>query len=423
MNDQLASISYSDSPNQWLYSYNSFGFLLSIITDTSLSGGSVVSSINLTWSYDSAGRAIANQVGVVASPTTVAYDDTTGNRTVPAAVETFTYDSKGYLASTTDWNGNRTTYVNDSHGQPTSLTEASGTPLARTTTITYDTTFLHLPARIVAPRRTTAFTYDRSGNLQTRTETDTSGGPSNGQVHTWTFTSGSFGHLLSVTGPRTDVVATTRYTYSGNNLATITDALGHVSNDTSYTASGLPLSFTGPNGILTTYTYDLENRLLSSTIHAASGNATTAYTYPLLTNTGSTPAQVTFPDGSWLGFQYDLAGQIVRVSDSLNDATIQYTRDANEDVLLRQIVSSGGAVLETRSAAYDSLGHVVQQIVALSQATTFTYDADGNTLSIRDARGNTTTSTYDALNRQVTSVDHLNNTTPLPMIRRIISCA
>jgi len=41
-----------------------------------------------------------------------------------AADQLLSYDSKGFVASRTDWNGNVTGYVNDSRGLPTSITEA-----------------------------------------------------------------------------------------------------------------------------------------------------------------------------------------------------------------------------------------------------------------------------------------------------------
>ena len=63
--------------------------------------------------------------------------DRVATATLPAATRKFTYDTNGYTASQTDWNGNLTSYVNDVHGQPTTINEAVGTPLARTTTITY----------------------------------------------------------------------------------------------------------------------------------------------------------------------------------------------------------------------------------------------------------------------------------------------
>ncbi len=54
--------------------------------------------------------------------------------------------------SATDWNGNQTTYVNNSHGHPTTINEAVGTPVARTTTIVYDTD-IRASARTASSRR------------------------------------------------------------------------------------------------------------------------------------------------------------------------------------------------------------------------------------------------------------------------------
>ena len=34
------------------------------------------------------------------------------------------------MTSRTDWNGNQTLYVNDARGEPTSITEAAGSPVA-----------------------------------------------------------------------------------------------------------------------------------------------------------------------------------------------------------------------------------------------------------------------------------------------------
>ncbi len=58
--------------------------------------------------------------------------------TTAAATETLTYDANGYVRSRTDWNGNETSYTNNAHGMPTSIVEAVGSAVARTTTIAYD---------------------------------------------------------------------------------------------------------------------------------------------------------------------------------------------------------------------------------------------------------------------------------------------
>ena len=87
-----------------------------------------------------------------------------------AGGQAFTFDSNGFLASRTDWNGNVTTYTNDARGNVLSQTRAFGTPQATTTTQSWLSTF-HLPTQIVEPNRTTTFTYDTHGNLLTKTIT------------------------------------------------------------------------------------------------------------------------------------------------------------------------------------------------------------------------------------------------------------
>ena len=100
--------------------------------------------------------------------------------TTAAATRYFTYDSNGYLATATDWNGNSTHYANNSHGLPSgssAIIEGYGSGVARTTGITYDTTFIHLPATITTTGVTTTYAYDSgTGNVHTKTETDTTSG-------------------------------------------------------------------------------------------------------------------------------------------------------------------------------------------------------------------------------------------------------
>jgi YD repeat-containing protein len=255
-----------------------------------------------TWTYDASARELSSQHGTGANLVTITYDDTTGNRTLTgplgssdlykftylqgipkltevdraatattaAATELFTYDANGYLASQTDWNGNQTTYVNDVHGQPTSINEAVRTAVARTTTITYDTTFVHLPDTIATPGLTTGFTYDASGNPLTTTLTDTTTTTvpysTNGQTRTWTNTWANF-LLASTKGPRTDVAELTTFTYDASGaLTAITNALGQTTSITAHTGGGSPLTIVDPNGVTTNLSYDARQRLLTSAV-------------------------------------------------------------------------------------------------------------------------------------------------------------
>jgi YD repeat-containing protein len=125
-----------------------------------------------TWTYDADGHAASSQHAGGTEAYAFVYNNANGTRTStgplgkqeiytyatvqgypqvssiarqaspnsPAATQTYTYDSNGYLASVTDFNGNTTTYVHDAHGLETSRTEAFGTALARTVTTSWSTT-------------------------------------------------------------------------------------------------------------------------------------------------------------------------------------------------------------------------------------------------------------------------------------------
>ncbi|MDP2325456.1 MAG: DUF6531 domain-containing protein [Gammaproteobacteria bacterium] len=182
-----------------------------------------------------------------------------------------TYDSNGFVASRTDWNGNLTTYTRaDPSGRldlETSRTEASGSGVARTITTQWHATF-RLPTLITEPGRTTAFTHDANGNVLTRTVTDTV----TSAARTWTYTWSTIGQLLSVDGPRTDVSDLTSYTYYADtdsdpgkrgNLATVTNPAGQVTSITAYDANGRPTTLVDPNGLTTTLAYHLRGWLIS----------------------------------------------------------------------------------------------------------------------------------------------------------------
>jgi RHS repeat-associated protein len=433
----LTSVSYSTSPvtsQTYLYENTSLPFALTGIIDED-------GNRYATWSYDSYGRALSSQRAGGADLTTVAYDDTTGNRTVTnalgeqmlykfttlqnvpkvieidrlvssttaAATETFTYDANGYLASTTDWNGNLTTYVNDVHGQPTSITEASGTPQARSTTIAYLSNY-HLPVSVTTPGLTTTYTYDASGELLTKTDTDTSTTTvpysTQGTVRTTTWTWLNF-LPASVQGPRTDVKELTTYTYDSTGaLTATTNALNQTTNVTKHLPGGLPQTIVDPNGVTTNLAYDPRNRLLSSTIVTAAGSLATSNAYDAAGNLLTT----TLPDGSALTNSYDAAHRLTVIADLFHQ-TISYTLDPLGDRTQTNVADSTGTVRRAHSGSFDALGRLLRDIGGAGQTTTYTYDGNGNALTVTDPLSHQTQQAFDALNRLTASTDPAGNMT------------
>src|ERR1039458_10038259 len=428
--DRLASITYSTTPTtsqSYLYENAGLPFALTAIVDED-------GNRFATWTYDSTGRALTSQNGLCANLTSVSYEDATGNRTVTNALgeqETykfstlqgvpkvteidrlptsttaaptrlFTYDANGYTASTTDWNANMTTYVNDIHGDPTTINEAVGTPQARTTTIVYDPIFVHLPSTVTTQGLITSFVYDANENLLTKTLKDTTTQTvpyaTNGQTRTWTNTWQNF-LLASAKTPNGNL---TKYSYDATGaLIATTNALLQVTNVTQRTGGGYPLVIVDPNNVTATLTYDARLRLLTSTVSATSQPSFT-------TTNGYDPAgnltSVQLPDNSKLIYGYDTAHRRISTTDLFGNATTN-TLDALGDVTLTKVTNPQSTLTRKHSGTFDALGRVLKDIGGVGQTTTYTYDNNGNALTITDPDGNKTQQTFDPLNRISTVTD------------------
>jgi RHS repeat-associated protein len=331
--------------------------------------------------------------------------------TVAAASETMTYDANGYLNQSTDWNGNVTTYVNDTHGDPTIINEAVGSAVARTTNIVYDTTWVHLPHTVAKPGFTVTNDYDAAkGNLLTRVITDTTSQTSpyatNGQTRTWTYTWTATGQLRSVRLPRRDVVAKTTYGYIGGALTSIIDAASHKTTILTYTGGGLPLTITDANGVLTTLSYDARLRLHSNVLTTAAGNLTTTWDHDAAGNL----IRLTLPDGSYTMYGYDNAHRLTLITNALGE-TQQLTLDAMDDMTETLWENASSVITRQHNATYDALGRRMTDVGGMGQTTTFGYDSQGNLTSIETPLTWTTGQAFDALNRISTVTDPYGNTT------------
>ena len=430
VNDRLASVAYSTTPptsQTYLYENSSLPFALTGITDEN---GARYS----TWAYDTAGRATSSQHAGGANLTQITYNSD-GTRTVThplgqqetytfttlqgvpkvtkvsrvasattaAATRTVTYDANGYVASQTDWNGNVTAYVNNARGEPTSVTEASGTAQARTTTIAWDPV-LHLPTKIVEPGLTNDFVYDPSGNLSTRTLTDTTTTSvpysTSGTKRVWTYT-WSNGLLMSVKGPRTDVPELTSFAYDASGaLIKMTNALGQQTQITQHTPGGLPQTIVDPNNVTTQVAYDARLRPRTATIGAAAGPLTTAYG----TDAAGNLLSVTLPDSSALTNAYDTAHRLISVTDLFNQQTA-YTLDALGSPTQTALADPTGVTQLSRSSSLDALGRVLKDTGGAGQVTTYTYDSNGNLLTIADPLNHVTRQAFDSLNHLMRVTD------------------
>ena len=338
-----------------------------------------------------------------------------------------TYDATGFPASHTDWNGNRTNYSHDARGLETKRVEgltSAGASMSVTRTITteWHPTY-RLPTRVAEPSRLTTFVYGapsdsnpgNRGSVLSKTvqaTTDTNGslglsGSATGLPRTWTYTYNTNGQVLTADGPRTDVSDMTTYAYYPNDaactgespvgcrgqLASITNALGHVTTIQEYNAHGQPLRTIDANGLVTTIAYDARMRVTNRTV----GGESTSYAY----DAASQLAQVTLPDGSFLTYRYDAAHRVTGIQDSQGNK-VAYTLDLMGNRIIEDVLDPSGALSRTKAHVYDSLNRLLQDIGARNQTITYGYDNQGNVTSIDGPLAGTVdlkTNTYDALNR------------------------
>ncbi|SFF52438.1 RHS repeat-associated core domain-containing protein [Dyella marensis] len=367
----------------------------------------------------------------------------------PACLQPFkarTYDTNGYPASTTDFNGNVTATTYDATGLVNQQVEASGTASQRTTTTSWNTT-LRLPllrtvsdanANVVAR---SGWVYNSAGQVLARCEIDvsvagsyicTATGTVPAGVRRWTYTYCTAvdsiqcpikGLLLSATGPRTDLSQTTTYSYyltssavgcgtpgaacyQAGDLHTVTDALGRSTTIVSYDGAGRVTRSTDANGVTTDLTYTPRGWLASRTV----GGATTSFTY---TPYGAI-ASVTDPDQVTTSYTYDGAHRLTRITDALGNY-VQYTLDAANNKTAEQVYDSSGTVRKSLSHTFNALSQLTATVDGLNK-TVFSaafsdgYDANGHLVHSADALGVQRKQGYDALNRLVSTIENYNGT-------------
>jgi len=152
-----------DNALRWSVVYDDLG------RATSSSGPGGVDAFAVA--YGAAGSTFTRTVTTpLGKPVTYTFERTSANYNIklasiaqgatansPASSESKTYDGNLYLGSETDAEGRVTGFIRDAKGRPTTIVEAQGTPLARTSTLTWHSVRNEL-TEIAEPQRTTATT-------------------------------------------------------------------------------------------------------------------------------------------------------------------------------------------------------------------------------------------------------------------------
>ena len=277
---------------------------------------------------------------------------------------TFEYDENDNLVRVTDALGGQTTYTYDEEDNRTSVTDPNG----NTTRFVYDPDGL-LVQLIEAGGQVTHFEYDAAHNLA---------------------------RLVNAKGNATT------FAYDPlNRLVAETDPLGHTTTY-EYDPLGRRIAVTDANGIITRYEYDPLDRLTAVVQNYRPGlsadhetNVRTRYVYDPVGNLLS----ITDANGHVTTFEYDLLDRLIREVNPIG-GTWRYEYDPVGNLIRR--VDANGAVTDYNYDADDLLTRIAYPD---SSTVTFAYDAAHNQVTMTDSLG-TTTNTYDALNRLTSSTNH-----------------
>ena len=333
-----------------------------------------------------------------------------------------------------------TAYTYNSYGQPTSVTEYSGTTQAVTKANGYDSAH-RLTSETVSASGITSLTthlvYDTSGNVSRRYTTPASTDISYtydawGNVLTETDNTNSsyplvttnvydgWDRLASTTSPdgvTTDITrgwadGTARRYYIQEETEGVPwklawyDARGRtveersvgegsvfISTTTAYNTQGLPSSVTHTKGNLSvtdSYGYDSFGR---KTSESSTSGRSVSYGYG--DKTVTTTATTSAGDREYVR-TYDDWGNIVSSTDPVS--SVSYTYKSNGKPAT---ATSEGAVV---TMTYDAAGNQLSLSDPDAGTTTYTYDALGRILTQTDTRGKVIENSYDALGR-ITSTD------------------
>ena len=297
------------------------------------------------------------------------------------------FDRSLNVTQTVDGRGVVTAMTYDAMGNVLTRTEAYGTALARTTTITYDPN-LNLPATISVPtvgtgscatsrpNKVTTRSYDANGNLLTETVSGC-----NGDVpfdHTTTFTYDARGRVLTLDGPRVDVQDLTTYEYYPDDqsvpvekrgrVRSVTNAVGNQTTYHDYDHAGNVLSETDANAIETTYQIGGYDQVLEIRIKGASP-AEDIITWPYYDGNGNLErlwnpicAQRFEQDDCEYSYiyQFDEGNRLKQVQDIYGNA-VRYTYDVEGNKTREEHLDPNQVTRRATNFAYDGFNRLQQR--------------------------------------------------------------
>ncbi len=369
------------------------------------------------------------------------------------------FDVIGKPKEVTNFDGTTTTYIHDQvRGLKTSQTDAAGTVDARTISTEWHPDW-HLRSAQAEPKLITRWVYNGqsdpiSGGTAScapldaeviegmpiavvckkveQPTTDSNGtagfaATANGPARVWSYTYNRYGKVLTADGPRTDVADVWTYTYYAadatcpgagegtgmdkgcrGELLRATDPAGLVTDYLKYNAHGQLLEMRAPNGVLTSYAYDLRQRLTAQDV----GGLLTSFDY----DPRGLLERLTLPDGTAIDYTYDAAHRLTDITHAATGERIHYTLDAAGNRTADTVYDSTGAVARNLTRNFDALGRLwkeVRTVNGQAAETVYLHDAEDRLTHATDPLTHANQWQYNRLGQLKAEIDALNHTTGL----------
>jgi RHS repeat-associated protein len=267
-----------------------------------------------------------------------------------------------------------------SGGYITSDIQASGRPEQQVFTYSFQQSTNFLQSVTDNLNRTTAYTYDPLGNVNSVTKL---AGTANA-VTTYFNHEPSFSQLTSVVDPLNHTV--TFGLDSHGNVLSVTDPLGNASLY-AHDLEGRVISAADPLGNAWQMTY--QGADLAS-IADPYGNA-----IGILPDEAGRPIAIIDPMGQTTRYQYNPLNRLTQITDPLGGIT-QLAWDPNGNL---QSVKDPRNAQHPTTYQYDSNDRLQFRTDPLGKTESFGYDGDGNLTCFTDRRGQSANFTYDGLDR------------------------
>jgi len=355
--------------------------------------------------------------------------------------QSFTYSADNHLLAKTDGNGHVTRYAYNADGNVTSMTEAAGTAVERTTAFRYGyapwpnfrTEVDEPSAAKPGAQKVTTYAWNTSGPPETALTVAESGYLTPADTAPTTYTSSTtfdaHHRAISFDGPRTDVadVTTTAYYDDADpvadrrgRMARRTDAVGLVTSFDDYDVFGTARTTTDPNSVVTTRTTDGRGRIVRSTARAVSGdpNETADYVTTFTYDGRDRLLRTLLPRGNATAYGYedgtnrptdmvrlDAAGNQVERRHVKLDVIGNKVKEEDQSCDAPAPACASWTTRRSESFTYDlhdRLSVVVHPVPVGSQVA-YAHDPDGllSTIQDEDHASPNTRYGYDALHRLI----------------------